>query len=141
VDANGEEKAISGAEVSVSAFESTQRRATELVHVPLRAIGSDIQVIEENAVINLSSPRHLQGKMENQTLLASHFRSNGRDYSLEKPRQILSATKVTTNLHILTSVINPGGGRRGMQQQFYIRISLVVILQLLSQQLNLAQLS
>jgi hypothetical protein len=50
-DANGDEMAISGAEVCVSAFESTQGRATELVHVPLRAIGSDIQVIEENFLI------------------------------------------------------------------------------------------
>lgn len=51
LDVNGEETAISGAEVCVSAFESTQMNATELVQVPIRAPGSDLQVTEQNSVV------------------------------------------------------------------------------------------
>jgi hypothetical protein len=51
MDANGEEAAISRVEVCVSAFDSTQRKETELVHLPLKAIGSDIQIIEERTQI------------------------------------------------------------------------------------------
>ena len=65
VNENGEETAISGAEVHVSAFESSNKRATELVLVPFRAIGSDIQVTEEShldiPIISETSPG--QGQM------------------------------------------------------------------------------
>jgi hypothetical protein len=51
VNANGEEETISKVEVCVSAFESTQRKETELVHMPLRPIGSDVEIIEEKTQV------------------------------------------------------------------------------------------
>jgi hypothetical protein len=41
----------------------------------------------------------------------------------------VSATNLTPKLHMLILVINSDGGRRGIQQQFHIRISLLVTLE------------
>lgn len=51
LDVNGHDAIISSVEVCVSAFESIHKTETELVHMPLRPIGSDIQIVEEKTQI------------------------------------------------------------------------------------------
>lgn len=124
VDANGQETAISGAEVRVSAFESTKKKATELVHVPFRAIGSDIQVTEENhlviPIISETSPR--------QDIPNTTFPFEWKRLQFRKATANSKCHHNSPMLHMLT-FINSDGSRRGVQQYFHVKVSFIVTLE------------